>query len=299
MNVGPTGFDEPLSAEEQALAARLAKLDTGAGPSAALDARILAAARTAASPAGHHARRRRWATAAGVAATLVAVVGLAWQIKPVFEMPPPLRQSVRSTPLPEEGGQEAMSAEVLARATPIPREAAHVPPVLKPVPPPPAPASAARVADASRRVAGGALPQRKSAAAPAPASPGHPHDFLDEAVVGVHAAPPVADATASSPVQQAARGDATDHTSMAPGTQDRIVVSGTRIRSAASPETAEDAASAVPGRRPDADEWIARIRSLRAAGDLASAQAQLRRFVQVYPRSRVPADLRPLLPPRG
>jgi hypothetical protein len=76
---------EPLSAEERELADRLARLDAPAAPSAALDARILAAAREAVGTRGpHRARHRpRWPLALGVAATLALAVGIAWQMRPM------------------------------------------------------------------------------------------------------------------------------------------------------------------------------------------------------------------------
>lgn len=81
---------EPLSAEERELADRLARLDGAAAPSAALDARILAAARDAVGGRGpHRARRRpRWPLALGVAATLALAVGIAWQLRPMQDRAP-------------------------------------------------------------------------------------------------------------------------------------------------------------------------------------------------------------------
>jgi hypothetical protein len=79
---------EPLTPEEREIAQRLARLDAGAAPSAALDARILAAACAGAAPVGARpappVRRSpgRWPIGLGVAASLLVAVGLAWQLRP-------------------------------------------------------------------------------------------------------------------------------------------------------------------------------------------------------------------------
>lgn len=103
--------DSQLSPEERALAQRLSQLDARAAPSAALDARILAAARGMALPAGQaepavanpgqpasqaaraakaapvaarqtQRRKPRWQLPVGIAASLALAVGIAWQLRP-------------------------------------------------------------------------------------------------------------------------------------------------------------------------------------------------------------------------
>jgi len=80
---------EPLTQEERDLAQKLSRLDAHAGPSSALDAAILAAARddagasrggTASAPRGR--RRPRWPVGLGIAASLAVAVGVAWQLRP-------------------------------------------------------------------------------------------------------------------------------------------------------------------------------------------------------------------------
>jgi len=80
---------EPLTQEEHDLAQKLSRLDAHAGPSSALDAAILAAARgdaganlggTAPAPRGR--RRPRWPFGLGIAASLAVAVGVAWQLRP-------------------------------------------------------------------------------------------------------------------------------------------------------------------------------------------------------------------------
>lgn len=95
---------EPLSPEERALAALLRMPAAGgeAGPSAAVDARVLASARAASGDAGRSGagatsvppaaldarragrtrpRARRWMQGAGVAASLVVAIGLGWRLQ--------------------------------------------------------------------------------------------------------------------------------------------------------------------------------------------------------------------------
>lgn len=83
------GTNPRLSAEERALADRLAQVAPQGEPSGALDARILAAAR--ASIDGHTvaARKRsrpRWPAIIAVAATLVLAAGIGWQLRPVDDL---------------------------------------------------------------------------------------------------------------------------------------------------------------------------------------------------------------------
>lgn len=88
----PPSPDAALTPEERALADRIAQTRPPREPSPALDARILAAARAAATPArssnasAHPRARRRWPAATAVAATLVLAVGIAWQLRPVEDV---------------------------------------------------------------------------------------------------------------------------------------------------------------------------------------------------------------------
>ena len=89
--------DEPLTPEERELARLLGRRAEHA-PSAALDAAILAAARTAvdapeataaASPDAPRTQRTRprWPAIFGIAASMVFAIGIAWQLRPE---PPPV-----------------------------------------------------------------------------------------------------------------------------------------------------------------------------------------------------------------
>ncbi|CTP89071.1 hypothetical protein A6R71_07915 [Xanthomonas translucens pv. arrhenatheri] len=129
--------DEPLTPEERALAERL-RQGRQALPSAALDASILAAARTAvaasagadtpqpqpppaasvpapraaaplaadaADPGARPRRRAGWPAWTGLAASLTLAVGIAWQLRPPAPpvVPaPPLPQRLPTRPLPSD-----------------------------------------------------------------------------------------------------------------------------------------------------------------------------------------------------
>lgn len=178
MNTGsghPGDRRDALTPEERALADRLARLGPQGEPSPGLDARILAAARAAASaptPKGDarapraHARRR-WPVALGTAATLAIVGGLAWQLRPVDDFHVDYSEAPRAVSGPSADAASAVRvvqdsqrasdraevpAAAAAEAAP-PDEAAGqaataVPAVAQPTPaPPPAP-----VADAAAQV---------------------------------------------------------------------------------------------------------------------------------------------------
>jgi resuscitation-promoting factor RpfA len=76
--------EDPLGTEERELARRLARLGASAEPSAALDARILDAARVPGATATlATSRRPRWQVGFGVAASLALAMGVAWQLRPL------------------------------------------------------------------------------------------------------------------------------------------------------------------------------------------------------------------------
>ncbi len=83
---------EPLTPEERALAQSLSRLGPHGGPSPELDARILGAARAAvqSTPSTNSPvspSRRRWPLGMGVAASVLLAAGVAWQLRPVHEIP--------------------------------------------------------------------------------------------------------------------------------------------------------------------------------------------------------------------
>ncbi|WP_407351354.1 hypothetical protein [Luteimonas sp. R10] len=105
---------EPLTPEERALAERLARTSPRAEPPPALDARILAAARAATeAPTGSaRPRRRRWPATLGIAASLALAVGIAWQLRPLPQAPPPASEvpaSEAAAPRPAESAAQAIA----------------------------------------------------------------------------------------------------------------------------------------------------------------------------------------------
>lgn len=138
---------QPLDARERELAGRLAQLGASAEPSAALDARILDAARAATRMAGgattaRSRKRRRWPVAMGIAATLVLAVGIAWQLRPVGET----QQAYSEAPVAVKV-LDAPAERPALRRLPATEVDAAAPPPAPPVPamvPPSAPAEASR-----------------------------------------------------------------------------------------------------------------------------------------------------------
>ncbi|WP_133498398.1 hypothetical protein [Cognatilysobacter terrigena] len=282
---------DALSAEERELAARLARLDASAGPSSALDARILAAARSAAAPASTSTstmrRTRRWPSAVGAAAVLVAAVGLAWQLRPMFQLPPP--------PIPSEhagqGKGAGAEADTVVQVETVPRRSA---PAMAPAPSEvvaqPVPPAAARKATPA---VGGGAPRVEHRAPVATAAHPSSHDFVDEAVPPP---PPPAPAAAPEPRAFAAQSAKVAADAAAGNAAPVADAAASRVQrreavaaaSAPLPDVSADA------RLPTRD-WLVRIRARRDAGDVAGARASLARFVIAHPRVAVPADLRPLL----
>ncbi|QDH70484.1 hypothetical protein [Marilutibacter alkalisoli] len=93
---------EPLTPGERELAERLSRLGPHAGPPAALDAKILAAAHAAVVSVPRR-RRRRWlglsggagglVSGLGLAASLTVVLGVVWQLRPTQEILPQMSES--------------------------------------------------------------------------------------------------------------------------------------------------------------------------------------------------------------
>lgn len=137
--------DAALTPEERELAEQIARAAPQRGPSPALDASILRAARVAVAaphpttpPATaatrststrRRAQRRRWPAVFGVAATLALAFGLAWQMRPVDEVRVMTSEAPSIPPRPQTsaGGPSAedQSAFVIQeRAAAAPAQAA-------------------------------------------------------------------------------------------------------------------------------------------------------------------------------
>lgn len=128
---------EPLTPEERELAAQLAKLGPHGGPSPQLDARILSAARTAVQgrsvPA---ARRPRWPLGLGVAASVLLAVGVAWQLRPLQEVPVASEIPAEAMSVPAAPEIEESVAAASDDAAPPPSRVLAEPAPADPLPPP-------------------------------------------------------------------------------------------------------------------------------------------------------------------
>lgn len=293
---------DPLAPEERELARLLGHPGRSDGPGTALDARILAMARQGLSEVERAAapvamapppvriqvtrhRRRRMAASLAVAASLVLVVGLAWQLRPTTPptMPVVVAEQVAAPAMPTAPASLPAPASVMLP----PMEPAPEPLPAKPIAREHAAKQAAPVAaratvarDAGSDVAQAARPvlpltPPSPPAPPAPASPAvATSDALRVTGSRARAETAIAPATATAPAAFAAHAEAG-------------LLGGALV------EVHSDAVEtdALLSRR----DWLKRIRERHALGDDETARASLRRFMQEHPRTHIPRDLRPLL----
>ncbi|MDV3437456.1 hypothetical protein R1H25_18510 [Stenotrophomonas sp. C2852] len=305
-----------------------AALDTAilAAARAAVDA---PAADATALPDAPRVRRTRprWPAVFGIAASMVFAIGIAWQLRPE---PPPIpagETAVAPAPATAEIAAADQTAESRAAdsataaaepaatpaAPPAAPEAAAPPgadtpapatararqPAPMEAPQPPAPAARSMAAEAATDTSFAALPPSPAAAPPAPPAP-----VAYSAPAPTFAPAPAAalkPRTAAAPVANAADGesavmqDRVEITSMkreaprrsAPGVMQRSSDAGL----SADAVQAEVSADARLPRR----QWLEKIRERRDEGQRDLARASLERYIQQYPESRLPRDLRPLL----
>ena len=211
---------EPFNAEERDLAQRLARLSGPREPAPALDAMILAAARTAvaakaaetpadvpADPKITPLRPRkpepRWPLGFGLAASLVLAAGIGWRLQGDGE-----GSSMESAASAPAGQSDEVTQAVLLE------------PPLQRTPPPPPPPLAEAAADASARRAE-APRDAFTKAAPSPAE----SEFVAEMSVAdtVTNAEPAPSTASAAPSAASANAVADD------GALDKISVSGSRV----------------------------------------------------------------------
>lgn len=305
---------DPLTPEERELA-RLLGRPAAALPSSRIDEAILARARepAASTPAptprpsappaafstgasrSRHVRRRGLVSSLAVAASLVLVVGLAWQLRPTQTppSPPPVAANAPTPvadaemPVPQEANAPVAASDAAAPApASAPVSEAAPASIARPAPSPARVARAPAGADVAAKVrvqeaAPVALPPPSPARAtitpPAPPTPPAPAAYALEPMpeIAGQAAP-----SAAAPAALRLRSAAT-----ASQVQDGQITMTVDLAQAAADEDAR-----LPRR-----QWLERIRARRDDGDLDAARASLRRFVQAYPEARIPRDLRPLL----
>ncbi|OBU50193.1 hypothetical protein [Stenotrophomonas maltophilia] len=315
--------DEPLTPEERELARLLGRRAEQAPP-AALDATILAAARAAVqapeadAPGAGSVRarrpRRHWPAVFGVAASMVFAIGIAWQLRPE---PPALPAHDAQITAPRVSGEVA--AEVAAQPAEDPTRPSPAEPAIASAPPaPPAPVAAPRPAAparssapqtpaptvAARAKAAAQATERAAADTAAPPPAAEPPAAVAYSAPLPAAAPappsleardavaPLSGAMEAAPASAGQRGDTTTlkravPLRSAPGVMRR----GSDAALSATAVQAEVAADAQLPRR----QWLQKIRERRDEGQRDIARASLERYVQQYPESRLPRDLRPLL----
>lgn len=306
---------DPLDADERALAEALAR-DALPGPSPQLDARILAAARSAtATTATRSPSRRprpRWITGMGIAATLVLAIGIAWRLRPL-------------RPQHQAASEYAVSA---VRAIEPPAQAASPPAAAddvvyrqvqsQPVPEAPKSIPAERESAAARKQAPPEPPVVFDEPSPmdtqAPAPPPAPAPVMAPNANGMAA--PATSTMQAAPMHKQA--DSTDEAK----NLDRVEVTGSRIpdsapqafsREASGMDAAAAADAAAEGgvsravldEEPPAtadspqvqEAWLQRIRELLSAGETDAARNSLAEFRRRYPKYVLPEDLRRFVAP--
>lgn len=282
----------------------------------------------AASPDAPRARRARprWPAVFGIAASMVFAIGIAWQLRP--EPPPvpageaavaaaPAAADVSTADQAADSGAADSAAAAPAAAptaplappkttaipaadTPAPAIARARQPAPAEAPPVPVRAAPSMAAEAAADTAFAVLPPPPTAAPPAPPAPvaySAPAPTLPApapaaALKARTAATPVTNAVDAEP---AVMQDRVEITSMkreatrrsAPGVMQRNSDAGL----SADAVQAEVSADARLPRR----QWLEKIRERRDQGQRDLARASLERYIQQYPESRLPRDLRPLL----
>ncbi|WP_296246222.1 hypothetical protein [uncultured Stenotrophomonas sp.] len=345
-----------LTPEERELARLLGRPGAGtATPSKQLDARIMDLARakpqtqpepqpeqtqadtrtrqrpTASASLASASQRRGWGRRRGlvsslaVAASLVLVVGLAWQLRPLTPPQPAMQHAEMSAPAAAPMTTDIAAAEVAAAPaapTQVAEDAAAA-----------AVPQARSIVNAKASSAGAAQPDaahKDKASAieqPATSNAGQSPRTFSAAPVIVPPAPPAPPAPMMAPAPMAApvraeQADSADagqdgfylsETAPAPAraAPPRLTSTGSTPIPHAGAKTVSKAAEArrqraeaiaadsTPDIEADATlsrhQWIKRIRERHEAGDLDGAKASLRRFAHDYPEARIPRDLRPLL----
>ena len=298
---------DPLTPEERELARLLGgRLDKAPPP--AVDAAVLAAARASvqSAPAGQDAepmgaddapaqaqrrqhRRARWPTVAGIAASVVFAVGLAWQMQPQREPPPAPSLQELATPAPHPEADPPAPRPIADTAPATPGSAATQRAQPKPAPRPPVQAQAPQApaqATAPTQVDAAPVPQafRARAAESARMAPSRP-------------APPAAPAPAAAvmaapaPAAEAfAKPARTPQETAAQDTAEVAAATASAPLSAAAVQQEVEADARLTRR-----QWLQKIRHRRDAGDVDMARASLERYLAQYPETRLPRDLQPLL----
>lgn len=292
MTTGPDMSPDrtPLTAEERALAQRLAVLGPRGEPSPALDARILAAAHAAAGERARPRRQQRWPLMLGVAASLVLAVGVAWRLRPLPEAPPAYRsQTVSATkamPAPAANATDAVEEAAAAEAGGAAAAATA------PAGAPPAAASGARTEQRQPD----AFPNPARQLPGTPALPEPPPIVFDApaAIAAPLPAPAPPEAATQSPASAVPAGQTSNTVQRATQSRERSAGKLVDADIPADSMAEEDVPPATADAPEVRDAWLQRIRELAAAGMLDDARASLREFIRRWPDYPLPDDLRAL-----
>jgi resuscitation-promoting factor RpfA len=294
-----------LTPEERDLAHHLAQSAPPREPSPALDARILAAARSAAASTPSIASptrrspRRGWPVALGLAASLVLAVGIAWRLRPLPETRAsyPL-QAPAASPIPSsadsarvEAVPEAQPSATVESPSRDPEAAASQAPD---VDAPTRETERVEVQEATRQSADPALvfdlpvqsaAARKALPPTAPAADNAAPQAFESVAPSQRAAAPSTAAAADAAQARSATNEAT-----------RAAMAGTAADTSAlhDDEPVGDVPPATADSPAVRDAWLQRIRGLVDDGEIAAARASLHEFVRRYPGFALPEDLRAL-----
>lgn len=316
---------EPLTQEERELADRLARLGASGEPSAALDARILAAAHGAVASRPRKPRPR-WPLALGAVATLALAIGIAWQLRPsqeqvqVYSEAPAAARAIRSSG-PSAAEELPVAAAVAPQPAPItapPEPATEAAPLPAEFARPQASSQTAGQAKAVAEQERDAFPASERSQvriAPAPPPPPDAQDIVFDAAEPVDVPP--AQAPAPAPVPSPV--DATENAAAAGAAARARRESAPEAKAAADEETALDQIT-VTGTRVERDAagfedqaiddqppatadspavqraWLQQIRELVADGEIDAARESLAEFKRRYPHYALPDDLAEFAP---
>lgn len=331
----PPASPEPLDANERELARLLRELPTAAPPPA-LDARILAAARSAVQPQVRRRPLNLWRSLGiGTAASALIATGLLLRMHQDRQamMPLPAEVAAPATaPAAATAAADTLTADSEAQAPPPkelppPTATATAPTAARAVqahdePPRTAasaefanrPAAAAPMAFPTPAPAPAATATEASAARPPPAPPPAPAPpppaaaAADAGPAGAGRLQATTNAAAlatpaaakPSPSARAEALSPADDVAAQARDDQHSATGGARDRQGVKSGRHKQAAPAQPFPGDDAAlapaAWLDRIRARLADGDRDGARASLRRFHQHYPDDAIPDDLRVLLP---
>ncbi|PJK13675.1 hypothetical protein CO613_09250 [Lysobacteraceae bacterium NML07-0707] len=295
----------PLTAEECALADKLARIAPRGEPSAALDAKILAmAAEAHAQATTAPAKPRRWLPSLALAASLALVAGVIWRVHPVLNpqdtpSPTAISEADAAAALPPMPGTEMMTeapaeladaaampkthaasaaiemapppparkAAPVAMSAPVAEEPLQLPPMALPAAAPPlGQAQQAQAAEAQR------ARQKVQESHSAKSTSTMPsHAAARNAELAAPPPPPAPPAPAAAVMMERAAPVAADTSE----SLDSITVTGTRL---------------LPG-----ELEIARIRGLIEQGHTRKARRELKKLMRRHPDIEIPDDLKELL----